>query len=163
MRTMKTKGRRIAIVMGLLGVVMMIGTGIATKDRVLERWYVWKLDTGYHEERLAAARALGELHSAWAVPFLIAEFRRECEETPHRTFEESGYDDFQGALMKIGAPSLPPLVMQVPVTLRRAGEGKETGWFYIFLHESIERLYLQAPRRTEATFGGRSAPALSRH
>ena len=51
--------------------------GIAFKEKLVERWYLWKLDSAEKEEELElAAEELGQMKSKKAIPRLIELFRR---------------------------------------------------------------------------------------
>jgi hypothetical protein len=58
--------------------VTLIASGLAIKDRVLEEWFLWKLEKGCVEERVGAAGRLGEMRSARAVRPLLAGMERDC-------------------------------------------------------------------------------------
>ena len=66
----KTKGKTIAILTGL-GVVALVGCVFAFRGSLVERWYLWKLESGGEAERAVAVRTLTELGSNRAVPYLV--------------------------------------------------------------------------------------------
>jgi len=66
------RGRTAAISTGVLGLLSIGGLGFALRNPILERWYIWKLDSGNYTEKYRAALELGKLHSTKAIPQLIA-------------------------------------------------------------------------------------------
>ncbi len=62
------------------GVVVVVAAGFALKRPLLEKWYLWKLESGDEEERKTSAERLGEMGSKSAVRPLIELLRREVVE-----------------------------------------------------------------------------------
>ena len=62
--TTKTcKGRAIALSTVALGVVVLVAAGIVSKDRILEKWYLYQLDTGGPEAKEQALEILARVGS----------------------------------------------------------------------------------------------------
>lgn len=67
------RGRRVAWLAGVLGAVVLVALGVAAKDRILEEWYLYRLEAGSEKEREAAAEVILELRSVRAlVPVMVA-------------------------------------------------------------------------------------------
>jgi hypothetical protein len=125
-----------------MGLLTLAAAGFLFKDAILEAWHLHKLETGYLEEKIAAARRLGELGSARAAPALIEAFRILCVEAGSYSRHKS-CEGFQEALQKIGKPALLSLVRAVPRAISMI-QNHEDGCptFYYFVHETIEINYL---------------------
>ena len=151
---MPGRGRTIAVLSATLGLVTLAAAAILFQDALREN--IHKLETGSLEEKIAAARRLGELGSARAAPALIEAFRVLCVEGEGAEFRGV----FQDALLRMGKPALPALVRAVPwaVSMTRVnfiqqrgpdGEGEldfhrfaNAYSFYSIIHETIEANYL---------------------
>jgi HEAT repeat protein len=87
---MAGRGRRVAILMATLGVATIFGTAVALRNRGIEQWYLWKLESPDKETREAAAKQLGEMRSARAVVLLLEKLgtsdSREERFTAYDTF-----------------------------------------------------------------------------
>ena len=51
----------------MLGLLVLVGVGIASKGRLIEEWYLYKLRAGTREDRQAATEALFEMRSVRAL------------------------------------------------------------------------------------------------
>src|SRR2546422_9447239 len=104
---MKTgRGKAVSICLSVLGVLVVLVTGFAFKDRVAEQWYLWKLDSDEPELRELAARKLGDLRSVRAVDRLKALLLQSGRKS----------DAYSKALGKIGAPAIPSAVEALHAT-----------------------------------------------
>ena len=70
-------GKKVAWWGGTMGVVVMVCFGLAAKDRILETWYLWRLESKNEEARGVAAERLGEMKSVRAIPKLVEALRGE--------------------------------------------------------------------------------------
>jgi len=61
---------------GALGLAVLVATGIALKDRILEEYWLSELDHGGDEARRAAVERLGLMRSERAAPLVVEEMRR---------------------------------------------------------------------------------------
>jgi hypothetical protein len=68
---MRRRGKAVAITAVVLGLGVLVGAGMAAKDRIVEEWWIHKLKTGSEEEKKAAAERLGRLKATRAIPYLI--------------------------------------------------------------------------------------------
>ncbi len=141
MDIMKTKGRRVAIGEGAVAIVVLAVAVVVSRDRIREEWHLHVLRTGYAEERLAAAKRLGELRSVRAVPRLIE--RYESLQANEAVRLPTANDVFQEAMKEIGEPALPALVRALAVKLE--GLPHDAGDF-VFINEALERIYLKKTR-----------------
>jgi hypothetical protein len=76
MIAMKPRGKIVAFSTAAVGLVVLAGVAVARKESILERWYLWRLESEELEDRVHAAEKLGELGSAKAVPLLIRSVAR---------------------------------------------------------------------------------------
>ena len=60
---MNPRGRRIALAAFALGLLTLAGAGYAFKDRVVEEYWIWKLESEHQTEREVAAEMLREMKS----------------------------------------------------------------------------------------------------
>ena len=67
---MRRRGKAIALTATTLGLAVLVGAGIAAKDRIAEEWWIYKLRTGDEEEKKEAAQKLGEMPSLRSIPHL---------------------------------------------------------------------------------------------
>ena len=56
--------------------MVIVWAGIAFEEKLVEQWYLWKLDSAEEEEQKLAAEMLGQMKSRRAVPRLIEILRR---------------------------------------------------------------------------------------
>jgi len=125
-----------------MGLLTLATAGFLFKDAIREAWHLHKLETGYLEEKIAAARRLGELGSARAAPALIEAFALLCVEAEGE-YQPKSHGVFQEALRKIGKPALPALVRAVSRAFSMAQNHDDgAASFYSLLHETIEVIYL---------------------
>ena len=106
---MKTaKGRRTAITAILLGAAVLAAAGAASHDMLLERWWMWKLDSADLPARLDAAEKLGRMGSRRSIPRLV-----ELLEDPGSQVEQSrqfaAAEALGGILERLGPPAVPAL------------------------------------------------------
>ena len=99
---MTSKGKRLTYLSISLGVLVLAIAGFALKDKAVEQWYLWKLESEDEAERKVAAARLGEMRSVRAVARLTELFRIEPIEEPHLPYSAR-------ALVKIGKPAVPAL------------------------------------------------------
>ncbi|MBI4600578.1 MAG: HEAT repeat domain-containing protein [Planctomycetes bacterium] len=83
---MAAKGRRAALAALVLALAVTGALGYALRGWMAEQWLIWRLRSGDHLERCAAARRLAAMRSARAPPVLV-ELLREAVERP-RGFED---------------------------------------------------------------------------
>ena len=67
---MVRRGKAIAIATVTFGLAVLVGAGIAAKDRIAEEWWIYKLRTGSQDQKQAAAAALADMASVRAVPVI---------------------------------------------------------------------------------------------
>lgn len=111
---MRRKGKAFAVAAVGLGLAVLVGVGIASKDRILEKWWLHKLKTGGEREKETAARALARVKSIGAVPVLATLL---CSEASARALLLEGNGKHRylkvhyaaSALEKIGVPAVPAL------------------------------------------------------
>ena len=68
---MTSKGRRRAYLTITLGVVVLLAAGYAFRDKALEQWYIWKLESDDEQSRKDAAARLAEMGAVGAVPAIL--------------------------------------------------------------------------------------------
>ncbi len=68
---MTGKGKRLTHLTISLGIVVLLVAGYAFKDKAVEQWYIWKLESEDEAIRVAAADKLADIGSVKAVPHLI--------------------------------------------------------------------------------------------
>jgi hypothetical protein len=61
------RGRAVVLSIGFLGLATLAAAGIASRDRIREEYWLWKLEEGDETEKEAAVLSLGELRSLRAV------------------------------------------------------------------------------------------------
>ena len=96
------------LVLTLLALCSMAVVALFLKPRVIEHLCIRQLDSDDRAVRMTAARKLGELRSAKAVPTLTEVFQRDGDERREKTEGILHYS--AQALVRIGAPSVPYLV-----------------------------------------------------
>lgn len=67
---MKRRDRFLTLTIVAIGLAVLVGAGIASKDRVLEEWWIHKLKNGAEKERMAAAERLADMGSVRAIPVI---------------------------------------------------------------------------------------------
>ena len=102
---MATKGKRLTYLIISLGLLVLVVAGVALKDRAIEQWYLWKLESEDEEDRKAAAEQLGDMGSLRAIPLLKQRFRKEPGTVALNKLSYSGK-----ALVMIGSPAIPVFV-----------------------------------------------------
>jgi HEAT repeat protein len=121
------RGRRMALLAAGAGVLVLVGAGIALRAQALERWYLWRLESGSFTERLRAARELGKMRSTRALPGLVV-LLRECRghgaeaREAYRT-GNSVSEIMVGAFGDIGPPAVPFLAQAL-----NASRGQREYW-----------------------------------
>ncbi len=73
---MNVRGRRVAIGVVVVGAMVIVWAGIAFEEKLVEQWYLWKLDSPEEKERELAAEKLGQMRSRRAIPRLVEILRR---------------------------------------------------------------------------------------
>ncbi len=68
---MTKEGKRITHLMIALGVLVLLVAGYAFRDRAVEQWFIWQLESEDKAVRVAAAEKLADIGSMKAVPHLI--------------------------------------------------------------------------------------------
>ena len=74
------KSRRSNVIVstvGVLGLAVLVAAGATFQRPLLERWYLWRLDSKNEAERKVGAQKLGEIGSLKAIPRLLEIFRQE--------------------------------------------------------------------------------------
>ena len=64
-------GKRLAVIIGALGLVALAASGFVFKDQMIERACLWRLESGDAEKRRAAEEWLSRKGSIRAVPALL--------------------------------------------------------------------------------------------
>ena len=65
-----------AIGVVVVGAMVIVWAGIAFEEKLVEQWYLWKLDSGEEKEQELAAEKLGQMRSSRAIPRLVEILRR---------------------------------------------------------------------------------------
>ena len=68
---MTRKGRRLTYLTISLGVLVLLIAGYAFKDRAVEQWYLWKLESEDEQSRYDAVMKLAEMGAVGAVPAVL--------------------------------------------------------------------------------------------
>ena len=68
---MTRKSRRLTHLTVWLGIAVLVIALYASKERLLEQYWLWKLETGNGDERKPAAEKLGAMGSVRAIPILL--------------------------------------------------------------------------------------------
>ncbi len=66
-----------AIGVVVVGAMVIVWAGIAFEEKLVEQWYLWKLDSAEEEDQQLAAEKLGQMKSRKAIPRLV-EILREA-------------------------------------------------------------------------------------
>lgn len=98
--------------MAVAGVVL-VGTGWALRDEIVEQWYLWRLGSDSFVTKFQAARKLGAMRSTRAVPKLVA-LLKECQGHDDELREVAGSRVSPGGFMEailieVGSPIVPVL------------------------------------------------------
>ncbi|MBI4583848.1 MAG: hypothetical protein HY717_07475 [Planctomycetes bacterium] len=65
------KGRLVALAAASAGLITLLGTGLASKDFLVEQWWLYRFGSGSDVEKRVAIAKLGERRSVRAIPRLI--------------------------------------------------------------------------------------------
>ena len=101
---MKPRSKKAFVLLVIVsGILVVVAAGFALKRPLLERWYIWQLESQDEEETKRAAERLGAMRSVRAVPLLVQMFERQpvIDRSRHYTLK---------ALVRIGAPAVPALI-----------------------------------------------------
>ena len=91
---------------------MLLVAVYVLKDKAVEQWYLWQLDSEDEEERQVAAARLGEMGSVKAIPGLMELWPEEGElDAALRASDE--YMCIVDALVNIGEPAVPALIKKL--------------------------------------------------
>ncbi len=115
MAAMHRRGKVIALSTVAVGVVVLIATGFAAKDRIREEWYLWKLTSARPEVRATAALSLGRMRSVRAVPLLVRQLVIGGNPIGGGSPEWLVYEEVEWALKEIGPTSVPWLIEQLKI------------------------------------------------
>ncbi len=77
---MKVRGRRVTIGVVVAGAMVIVWAGIASEEKLVEQWYLWKLDSAEEKEQELAAEKLGQMKSRRAIPWLVEILRRASKD-----------------------------------------------------------------------------------
>ena len=93
--------------------MVIVAAAYALKDKALEQYYIWKLNSDDVKERDGATVKLGKMRSVRAIPLLVEILKDE--ETIHEihivgNIEHLRQTPASTALIRIGRPSVPPLI-----------------------------------------------------
>ncbi len=117
---MKVRGRRVAIGVVVVGAMVIVWAAIAFEGKLVEQWYLWKLESAGEEEQELAAEKLWQMKSRSAIPRLVEILRR----APKRWFAVHSWGGFSSgtrlttdvrshysfrALVRIGRPAVSAL------------------------------------------------------
>ncbi len=83
--TVKRRGKSIAISTAVIGVVVLVAAGIVSKDRIIEDWYIWRLEKGSEEAQVAAVERLGNMKSVRAMLALARAFQLKYHQPDSRS------------------------------------------------------------------------------
>jgi HEAT repeat protein len=97
---MKPRGRRAAIIIMLVGIATITGTGVALKDRAFEAWYIYRLDSKDAGDCISAMEGLARCGTRRAVLPLSGMIRHH----PHLAVEAAA------AMVQIGDEAVPALI-----------------------------------------------------
>jgi hypothetical protein len=104
---MRRRGKAVAITAVVLGLGVLVGAGMAAKDRIVEEWWIYKLKTGDEEENKVAAETLADMRSVRAATPLV-NCLREALLAAGRPRESDLFS--LEPFRKIGRPALPALL-----------------------------------------------------
>jgi hypothetical protein len=128
---MRRRGKAIAITAVMLGLGVLVGAGIAAKDRIEEAWWIYKLQTGDGKARLysctldngrswqelsseqrRAANRLVAKNAVSAIPILLGVLKTGYlrDDPDWHTWTAGGLED---ALVSFGALALPHLLREI--------------------------------------------------
>jgi hypothetical protein len=128
----KRNARTIAMWCVGVGVVVLVGTGWAMRERIMETYWLWRLEHGDDREKKHAAERLGSLASAKAVRPLIEHMVRLAPRHHHYYGSRTGShrlrevkeweENWPGqVLARIGTPSVRPVFARLVGFERRLG------------------------------------------
>ena len=107
---MKPSGQKILFIFTLvLSIAVLLGTGLAYKTRLLELWYLSRLDSPADEVRSRAATELGKMRSRDAIAPLITLLQSVSRDADLSDLESNDLHFSAKALIAIGEPSVPAL------------------------------------------------------
>jgi HEAT repeat protein len=92
-----------------IGTTVLIAAAVVAWPRLREEWYLYRLERGNTQQRLAAIRELESMPSLRAVPKLVAMLYREDLQPSGENSEVSMDGRAAVGLIKIGPPILPTL------------------------------------------------------
>ena len=109
-----------------LGVLVLLVAGYAFKDKAVEQWYLWKLESEDEETRKAAAKKLGDMGCLRAIPCLLLQIERSLplwgppcalhrDQPIRKSYQKCRDRDWEKnragkALAKIGTPAIPAMI-----------------------------------------------------
>ena len=100
-----------------LGLILLVGGGVALKSRLLEEWYLWRSTSGNGNESRAAVQMLGRMK---AVKGLLRVMRKAATQRPCVAFDGNFSVKLstsgilaQRELLKIGTDALPELTHEM--------------------------------------------------
>lgn len=105
---MRRRGKGLAITTMALGLAVLVGAGIAAKDRIVEEWWLYKVEWGSQEEQIQGVRRLGEMRSRRAIPLLL-----DLSGFPANREGAELHMLSNAALVAIGPPAVPALISQL--------------------------------------------------
>ena len=118
---MKTaKGRRTAITAIVLGAAVLAAAGAASQTLLLERWWMWKLDSEDLPARLDAAEKLGRMGSRRSIPKLV-QLLQDSDGQMEKTRDFALAGRVADIIAGLGLPAAPVLARALVET---AGEKK---------------------------------------
>lgn len=79
--TTKRKGRAIALSTAAMGLLVLVAAGILSKDRIVEKWYLWRLETGDPGEKERALEILANVGSEESYLRMIEHVRSDVPVT----------------------------------------------------------------------------------
>ena len=105
----KTKGRRVALAAGAMGIATIALAAFLGRDRIAEEWWLWRFSRGLGiEEKTRAIERLGELRSSRAVPLMVSWVRRETE--ARRNLVMAVVGPVLVAIQRIGSAAVPSIL-----------------------------------------------------
>lgn len=106
------------LTVSILAGLVLASSGVALAPRLRELFYLSRLESGYAEQRVEAARRLAEIRSAEAVPGIVAAVSDLCVEDGVLRQTSAGEELF-AALERIGRPATPGLLVCLEAALAR--------------------------------------------
>jgi hypothetical protein len=139
---MKGRGKTIALLTVAVGLAVLVAAGIVAKNRIMEEWWIRKLEMGDETERILAAKRLGELRSIKAVALPLALFGESCPRNEFLSIVKS--DNGAPMLLVIEESKRAPLSLSTPI----AGADKTVLSFVCI--DSVVKIARDAPRGVES-------------